>query len=241
MRIKAILFDLDDTLLVNPMDTFVPAYLHALTAFMADRLAPERLTASLLQAIRVMDRDTDWSRTNADVFFGAFLSDLGLRRQEVEPAFDRFYAEAFPRLREFTMPNPDGPRAVAWAQRSGLQVVVATNPMFPETAIRQRLEWAGLPPDEVGFDLVTTLENSHSTKAHPEYYREIGRQLGRTPGECAMVGDNWRWDVVHAVRAGMSAFWIADPSEFRPDGAVPVLGQGTLGDFISFARAQWGG
>lgn len=240
MHIRAILFDLDDTLLVNPMDTFIPAYLAALTRFMADRLDPDRLTGSLLRAIRVMDRDTDWNRTNAEVFFDAFLPPLGGCREELEPAFDRFYTEAFSSLSTITSPNPDGPPAVEWARRTGRQVVVATNPMFPASAIRQRLEWAGLPPEEVGFDLVTTLENSHSTKAHPEYYSEIARRLGRTPDECVMVGDNWRWDVVHAVRAGMSAFWIAEPSEPRPDPAVPVLGQGTLGDFLALARSRWG-
>ncbi len=55
-----------------------------------------------------------------------------------------------------------------------------------------------------------------------------------------MVGDNWRWDVVHAVRAGMSTFWIADPSEPRPDPDVPVLGQGALADFLAFAESSLG-
>ncbi len=236
MSIKAILYDLDDTLLVNPMDTFVPAYLRALTTFMADRLDPDLLTSSLLGAIRVMDRDTDWSRSNAEVFFEAFLSALGGRREELEPAFERFYVEAFPALRTITSSLPEARTAVGWARRTGRQVVVATNPMFPAIAIRQRLEWAGLSPDEVRFDLVTTLENSHSTKAHPEYYSEIARQLGRAPEECVMVGDNWRWDVVHAVRAGMSTFWIADPSEPLPDSTVPVLGRGSLADFVSLAQ-----
>ena len=36
----AILFDLDDTLLVNSMDTFVPAYLGALTEFMSELVMP---------------------------------------------------------------------------------------------------------------------------------------------------------------------------------------------------------
>ena len=61
---------------------------------------------------------------------------------------------------------------MVWARQTGRKVVVATNPMFPETAILQRVQWAGFPEDGAGFDLVTTIENSHATKAHSEYYSE---------------------------------------------------------------------
>jgi FMN phosphatase YigB (HAD superfamily) len=238
MGIKAILFDLDDTLLINPMSVFVPAYLRALTEFMADRLDGELLTSSLLEAVRVMDRNTDWSRTNAEVFFEAFLPQLGGDRAELRTAFDRFYAESYPSLRALTAPDPHAAAAVVWARRTGRKVVVATNPMFPETAIKQRIRWAGFQDGGAGFDHVTTIENSHATKAHPEYYSEIVRRLGLQAGECVMVGDNWQWDVAHAVEAGLSAYWIADDAEPRPDPTLPALGQGSLGDFLTFAQSR---
>jgi FMN phosphatase YigB (HAD superfamily) len=236
MGTRAILFDLDDTLLINPMNVFVPAYLRALTTFMAGRLDGELLTTSLLEAVRVMDRNTDWSRTNAEVFFASFLPPLGGDGTELRTLFDRFYAESYPDLQELTSPNPDAAAAVQWARGAGRQVVIATNPMFPETAILQRIEWAGFPDGGAAFDHVTTIENSHATKAHPEYYSEIARRLGRDPAECVMVGDNWQWDVVHSVASGMSAYWIAAVDEPRPEAELPVLGQGSLGDFVGFAR-----
>jgi len=235
---EAILYDLDDTLLANPVATFVPAYIGALTEFMADSVDPKILSDSLLAAIRVMDADSDSDRSNAEVFFDAFLPPLGRTRGELEQLFSRFYREVFPSLRRVTGPVTGARSAVQWARGSDRRVVVATNPVFPQTAIHQRVEWANL---EVGqFDLVTTLETSHSTKAHPAYYLEISRRLGIAADRCVMVGDNWRWDVVNPVRAGMVAWWIADPDEPRRDPDVPVLGQGPLTDFVAFARSTWG-
>jgi len=220
------------------MDTFVPAYLRALTEFMADRVHPRLLTDSLFAAIRVMDSDTDWTRSNAEVFFDAFLPPLGRPRSELEPLFARFYEEEFSGLRPLTKPAEGALDAVRWARETGRKAVVATNPMFPETAIHQRVVWADLDP--ATFDLVTTLEDSHATKAQPEYYREIAARIGTEPSRCVMVGDNWGWDVVNALRAGMAAWWIADPSAPRPDSSISILGQGPLPDFVSFARSAWG-
>ena len=39
--LKAILFDMDDTLLVNPMETFIPAYFRALTSYVAHLIPPD--------------------------------------------------------------------------------------------------------------------------------------------------------------------------------------------------------
>ncbi len=236
VKFDAILYDLDDTLLVNSMETFVPAYLGALTDFMADHVEPRRLTESLLAAIRVMDRDTDWSRTNAEVFFDAFLPPLGRPRAELESLFDRFYREVFPNLRPLTRPADGSQTAVRWARRTGRRVVVATNPMFPEIAIVQRIRWADLDPET--FDLVTTLEDSHATKAQAEYYNEIAGNLGVEPHRCVMVGDNWQWDVAHSAEVGMAAWWIADRSMNRPDPDLPILGQGPLTDFVTFAESN---
>ena len=39
----------------------------------------------------------------------------------------------------------------------GLRVALATNPIFPEAAIKSRIRWAGLEPED--FELYTTYEN----------------------------------------------------------------------------------
>ncbi len=235
--LKALLLDLDDTLLGNPMKTFIPAYFRALTEFVTEIQPPERLIEQLLIATRMMDGGDGVGPSNGEIFAEAFFAGLGVPREELEPVFERFYAEAFPKLRPLTARRPAAPKIVEWAGQRGLQVAIATNPVFPRTAIEQRMEWAAVGVDRFEYAHVTSYENSHATKARPAYYREILDVLGRGPEECLMVGDNWNWDIVNAAEIGMPGYWIADPSSPPPSaGSLPV-GQGSLDDFFDAARS----
>jgi FMN phosphatase YigB (HAD superfamily) len=235
-RLKALLLDLDDTLLGNAMETFLPAYFEAMTAFVTEIRPPRRLIEQLIAATRIMDRNDGTGRTNEEVFSEAFFSGLGVDRDRFEPIFERFYAEAFPKLEPLTTPRAAAPEIVRWARDRGLQIAIATNPMFPRTAIEQRMAWAGVGVDRFDYDLVTSYETSHATKSNPAYYREIVDSLGRRPGECLMVGDNWDWDIVHSTSAGVPAYWISDDRVPVPDPTVPLIGRGDLDRFLTAAR-----
>jgi len=238
--LRALLIDLDDTLLDNPMEPFVAAYLKAIAGIAAERVEPEALVRELLRATRAMDEDSGGGSTNQDAFAAVFYPALGLDPDEMAPVFARFYAERFPDLRRFTAQRREARPLLDWAFERGLQVAIATNPLFPATAIEQRLAWAGTPVEELPFDLVTTYENMHATKASPAYYEEILAVLGRNPEECLMVGDNWEWDVVQPARVGIPAFWIADPQAATPTGGARPVGQGRLGDLWARLRASVG-
>ncbi|MFQ6101660.1 MAG: HAD family hydrolase [Anaerolineae bacterium] len=207
---KAILFDLDDTLLVNSMDTFIPAYIQALARHVAYLIPPERLISELLRATRAMEANDGTGPTNKEAFAAVFYPALGYDLDELQSIFDRFYAEEFSKLRALTRPVPEARPLIAWAFERGLQVAIATNPMFPRSPIEQRLEWAGVPVTEFDYALVTSYENMHATKAHPAYYREILAQLGRQPDECLMVGDDWERDIAPAGSVGIPGYWIAE-------------------------------
>jgi FMN phosphatase YigB (HAD superfamily) len=230
--LKALLLDLDDTLLGNSMETFIPAYFKAMTGFVTGIQPPERLIEQLLIATRIMDRNDGTGASNEEVFSNAFFPGLGVDREEYEPVFERFYAEVFPDLKPLTAPRPAAPQIVGWARERGLQVVIATNPMFPRTAIEQRMEWAAVGVDRYDYDLVTSYETSHATKSHPAYYQEILDVIGRGPEECVMVGDNWDWDIVHAARVGIPGYWISDGAAQLPNDEIPLVGRGTLDQFF---------
>ena len=234
--LKAILLDLDDTLIDNAMETFIPAYFRALEAFVAGMVEPGLFIQELLYATRTMDRNDGTGPSNEEVFAAAFYPALGVAREEIEPLLARFYAEAFPRLEPLTGPRPAAPKVVEWAKDRGLQVVIATNPLFPRTAIEQRMAWGGVGVDRFDYELVTCYENSHATKSSPAYFREIVESLGRRPDECLMVGDNWGWDVVCAGEAGLPAYWIAADGAQPPEPVVPVVGQGDLDAFLAAAE-----
>lgn len=206
---KAILLDLDNTLLQNDMETFVPAYLSALAGFVAAHFPPETFIRHLLRATDAVVAHTDTTRTNMQVFDEAFFPALGRRREELEPLFDEFYATRFPQLRELTGPIPAARPLVERAFAQGWRVAVATNPLFPRTAVEQRLAWAGVPVDEFPYHLVTTYEEMHATKPHRAYYLEIAQRLGCQPEECLMAGDEWEMDIQPAMAVGMSAYWVA--------------------------------
>ena len=234
--LKALLLDLDDTLIDNSMDTFIPAYFGALEAFVAGVVEPGRFIQELLKATRAMDSSHDIGLTNEDVFAAAFYPALGVARDEMEPLLARFYAEAFPRLEPLTGRRPAAPKIVEWAKGRDLQVVIATNPLFPRTAIEQRMAWGGVGVDRFNYELVTCYENSHATKSSPAYFQEIVDFLGRRPEECLMVGDNWGWDVVCAGEAGIPSFWIASDGKPAPEPAADIVGQGNLDAFLSAAE-----
>jgi len=241
--LKAILFDLDDTLLGNPMETFVVAYFQALTRHVAHLIPPERLISELMRATQAMEINDGNGPTNEETFAAVFYPALGHERAALEPLFERFYAEEFPKLRTLTQPRAEARLLVEWAFEHGLQVIIATNPLFPRTAIEQRLEWAGVPVTEFDYALVTTYEDMHATKAHPAYYREIVTRLGRQPGECLMVGDDWGRDIAPAASVGIPVYWIAEPDDAPPslpphrgDKRGVLVGQGTLAGLWGWVR-----
>ena len=236
--LEAILFDLDDTLLGNSMETFVPTYFQALTRYMARLIPSERLIAELLRATRAMEKNDGTGPTNAETFAAVFYPALEHKRAALEPVFELFYAEEFPKLRALTQPRPEARPLVEWAFEHGLQAVIATNPMFPRTAIEQRLVWAGVPVTEFDYSLVTTYEDMHATKAHPAYYREILTRLDRQPGECLMVGDHWGRDIAPAASVGIPVYWIAEPDEVPPAQDASLVGQGTLADLWEWVKAR---
>ena len=115
--LKALLLDLDDTLIRNPMDTFIPAYFKALESFVGEVMDPEHFVRQLLIATRTMDGNDGSGPTNEEVFAAAFYPALGVPREELEPLLARFYSEAFPRLAPLTRPRAAAPRAGSAASR----------------------------------------------------------------------------------------------------------------------------
>ena len=234
--LKAILFDLDDTLLGNSMETFIPAYFRVLARRVTHLIPADRLVAELMRGTRAMNANDGTGPTNEEAFSSVFYPALGYERDELRPILDRFYAEEFPKLRSLTQPRLEARALVEWAFERGLQVVVATNPIFPRMAVEQRLDWAGVPVTEFDYALVTTYENMHATKPHPAYYHEILARLGRQPGECLMVGDDEQRDIAPAALVGIPVYWIAELGAASPEDDVTPVGQGTLADLWDWVR-----
>jgi FMN phosphatase YigB (HAD superfamily) len=70
--LRAVLFDLDDTLLINNMASFIPAYFQLLTQAFADRVPSERLFIELTRGIEAMDANEGSGPTNGEAFEAVF-------------------------------------------------------------------------------------------------------------------------------------------------------------------------
>ena len=238
--IKAILFDLDDTLLGNDIDNFMKHYFTLLGEHAHTIMQPQQFIAELLVCTREMIANIDPAVTNRDVFWQTFAERNGeYDIDELEAYFELFYRDTFPQLKPQTQRRESAARLVQYCLDQRLQVVVATNPVFPTSAIAHRLEWAGLPVDDVPFAMVTTYGNMHSTKPHPSYYQEILSRIDCEPGNALMVGDSWENDIVPAASLGMTTYWIAAEDAVGEDTAVSVTAQGSLEKLEDMIMSGW--
>jgi FMN phosphatase YigB (HAD superfamily) len=236
--IQAVLLDLDDTLLGNNTAAFMQRYFALLGEYARPVMDNDTFLPHLIQATQAAIRNTDPAHTNAEIFWANFEALTGGRRAELEPFFRRFYDNDFANLRPATQVRPAAVHLVRAAFDRNLAVVIATNPLFPATAIEQRLAWAGVPVDEYPYALVTTYENMHAAKPQPAYYREILAAIDCPPQRALMVGDDWKNDIAPAAAVGLYTYWIA-PADAAPPDPTLLNGQGSLDVLAELVAGGW--
>lgn len=226
--IKAILFDLDKTLLEINLDEFIPQYLKLLAESVAHlNISPKKFISKILMASKAIERNNGHI-TNEEVYVNNFFPIEGYSREDIEPFFNEFYENRFQKLKYCTQQKPEAREVVQAAFDKGYDLVIATMPVLPRTAIEQRLEWAGVA--DFPYRLITTIENSCATKSliHLIYYEQILNRLGYSAKNCLMVGDEDH-DMI-AGRLGMKTFLITDNDKILgPDIPEPTF-KGTLSD-----------
>ncbi len=204
---KAVLFDLDGTLLPMDQEVFVSRYLKEIGAKGAQLgYGAKELVQIVLRGFEVMVAN-DGTMTNEERFWELFMDTYGGERERHMAAFEEFYNNEFARVAEGTNPTPLSNEAIQVLKKKGYILVLATNPVFPRVATVERMRWAGLDPKD--FDLVTTYENSRFAKPHLDYYREILTTIDARPEECLMVGNDIQEDAV-AAQIGMNVFLVTD-------------------------------
>ncbi len=238
--IKAVLLDLDDTLLHTHTQQFVERYLAALedsilAAFPS--LSRETVHHAISRAARATVTSLDPTRTNGQIFSETLAAVLDLPVEALVGPFDSFHQDAYLRLGHDLTVMPAAKPLIDRLFEMGMAVVIATNPLFPPGPILQRLAWAGLESPRVPYALITHVDNMHFTKPNPQYYEEILARVGVEADEAIMVGDNLTNDIVPAAKAGLNTYWIDwgahAPDDIRPDGF------GSLADFEQLVVSGW--
>lgn len=213
MKKKLILFDLDGTLLPMDQDQFTKVYFMAL----AKKLASMGLPASNEDEIKALGKavwtgtyamlGNDGTKTNEEVFFLAFKACTGVDMLGRKSEFDDFYLNEFCAVAQVCGKNPLIKTAIDELKDRGYRVAIATNPLFPLIANKQRLSFGGLELSD--FEYCTCYEDSRYCKPNLEYYKEILTHLGVKAEECIMVGNDVGDDMV-ARDLGMDVFLITD-------------------------------
>lgn len=227
-----LLIDLDNTLLTNSVDAFVPAYMKALSEYMTPYVNPDRFFGALLSATRQMVKNQDPDCYLKDVFDANFYTRLGVSADDLRPYLDQFYVEVFPSLKHLTETKPGAMQLVQDAIKRDYHIVIATNPLFPLTAIEQRLDWAGLSVDRYPFAFVPSYESVHFAKPNPALLAELLARLGWSKEPAIMVGDDLENDIHCAHELGLPTYLVN--GQLRNPDSSPVHGAGKIEQLLGW-------
>ena len=205
--VKAVLFDLDGTLLPMDQDIFTESYFKLLVRKMAPYgYEPRALIDGIWAGTAAMVKN-DRVCSNEDAFWRKFADIFGEQAIGHKPLLEEFYAVDFQAAEAFCGKNPAAADAVRKIKSLGFRVALATNPIFPAPATESRIRWAGLSPDD--FEFYTTYETTDCCKPNPHYFLRVAERIGLDPSECLMVGNDMSEDTV-AASIGMKVFIITD-------------------------------
>lgn len=224
-----LLLDMDDTLLANDMEHFLPAYLHQLGAHLQGCVPQDQMIPALMAGTKAMVQKRLPEKTLETAFDEVFYPRTGQSKAQLSGRLEDFYSRVYPALKSVTRVKPEAVEFVDWAFAQAYSVVIATNPLFPRSAIEQRLDWAGLPLSKYPFRLVTSFEQFHFSKPNPAYYAEILGQLGWPEQTAVMIGNSLEDDIQPARALGLPAFHLRE--EACTDGG-DAGGFGRLKDWL---------
>ncbi len=231
--INTVLFDLDGTLLPVDYDTFTNAYFKSvIKKFALMGYDAELLKKAIWKGTGAMTENTG-EASNREVFWQAFAEYFPGDTDRDEERFGDYYENEFQNLKSVCGVQPLAKEVVDLLKAGGVRRILATNPIFPDGAIKSRIRWAGLDPDD--FEYITSYEYSSYCKPNPDYFREIVQCCNLEPEKCLMVGNSVSEDLA-AEKAGMKVFLITDCLVNDNNEDYSSYPNGSFSDCISFIK-----
>lgn len=231
--IKHILFDLDGTLLPMKQDEFVDFYMPMLASayiYRGVQVEPKEFIKSVWKGYYAMVKN-DGSCTNAEAFWRSMEELLPLKTEDSVKIAEGFYSGDFNLAIVATRPTVISEQIVKTAKAKGIELYLATNPVFPKCATLNRIRWAGLEAED--FRIITTYEDCRYCKPNVLYFKEILDEFGLAPEECLMVGNDVEEDL--AIRAlGVKTYLVTDYLENKKNLPIETDYMGTLEQLLKF-------
>jgi FMN phosphatase YigB (HAD superfamily) len=234
MKIKAVLFDLDGTLLPMDQDAFTAAYIGGLGKVAVSRAYDAKAMANVIYSGLVAMVKNDGKKTNEQVFWNTLVNTFGPSMLNDRHMYDEFYQTDFQNIKNVCGFEPLAKEVIELVRKKGLRAVLATNPVFPSVATESRIRWAGLSTSD--FELFTTYENYHYCKPSLDYYREILSKINLAPEECLMVGNDVGDDMV-AEKLGLKVFLLTDCLINKKGEDISVYPRGNIDDLIKYINS----
>ena len=231
--ITTILFDLDGTLLPIDTEEFTEKYFMEISVKLKDYFTPEQVVKNIWDSTMYMISNIDPDKTNEEAFFEDFYERINHKAEILNPIFNDFYEKDFNNIREISTKSKYMIDAVALLKQKGYDLVVATNPLFPEKAILHRIEWAGLNKDD--FIFISSLEKMHYCKPRLEFYEEVLDIIQKCPQHCMMVGNDIEEDMI-AKNLGMKTYLIKDHIIGTITEDLIIDYKGNYEDFYEFVK-----
>jgi len=233
-----VLFDLDDTLLNNPLEIFMRDYIGLLSNFLSPFTPPEKMVPQLLQSTDLMIAKDTPCNTLEMTFDEDFYPKLGLDKTQLKDLISAFYEKEFGTLKNITAQIPEAIQAVEFAFTNGCQVIIATNPLFPLRANLHRLDWAGLSNHVFPYSLITSYETMHFAKPNPAYYAEILGKLGWLDQPACVVGNSLADDILPAQKLGIPGYFLQSSSRLQGDSFDQLIETGSHAGIIPWLQRQ---
>ncbi len=235
MAIKAVLFDLDGTLVPMDQDVFVGDYFKRISTKLAPYgYEPQQFIDTIWKGTYAMIKNNS-DKCNEQVFWDYAVTVYGDKILADKSLFDEFYETEFDKVKAVCGFNPKAAGTVHTLKKMGYKVALATNPIFPERATRWRIGWAGLEPHD--FEFYTTYENINSCKPNPAYYIEVAKRIGVAPQECLMVGNDVGDDMV-AQKIGMKVFLLTDCLINKTDEDIAKYPNGSFDELMQYIKSE---
>ena len=230
---KTILFDLDGTLLPMEQETFTKMYFKALAGKLAPYgYDPTELMKAIWKSTDSMVKN-EGLYSNEKVFWDTFSNIYGKKVYDDKEVFDEFYLNDFDVLKDVCGYDPQAQQVIKKLKKSGYNLILASNPIFPMVAQKKRMQWAGLSIAD--FEYITSYENSRYCKPNPKYYIELAEKIGCETSECLLVGNDVTEDMV-AIETGMKVFLLTNMLINRERKDISQYQRGNLSQFVSFVE-----
>lgn len=229
--IQAILFDIEGTLSKVETADFMRNYLGILAPRFAHLLSTEKFSKQLQKSLEVAKNYPKPGQTLMQTFFEDFSKTTGQSCITLRSIFEEFYESDFSTLHCLVKAIPLAVKVVEKAIQQGFLTAVASDPLMPLSAMKERIHWAGLTPEH--FKVIPSIDNFHYCKPHLGFFCEVAESLGVKSDHCLLVSRHS--DDLICRELGMKTFLVGkSESEKQTDYAgqlddlLDLMSQGTL-------------